>query len=388
MIQLKKAVLIDGVRTPIGRFKGMFHSKSAIELGVNTVSELIRRYPIAAQADGAIFGHVIQAGQGQNPARQVVFNAGMDINTPAITLNNVCLASLAAVADAARRIERSEGDLFVVGGFESMTNAPHFSTLRKDVKMGSVEFKDSLDDGLWCALSNESMGGISEKANRQFNINRQEQDEYAKQSQLRAARAQVSGIFKEEIVGVPISDQLITEDECIRPQTTLQKLQMLRPAFEESGTITAGNASQMSDGASAGLISNVDTCEKIGKAPLATIIDWAFVAGPVPTLHLQPANAIKSLLERTKLRLSDIDLFEINEAFASVVIASQRKLGLPSDIVNVNGGAIALGHPLGASGFRTLLTLAFELKRRGGGKGIASLCGGGGQGAAVLIEVE
>ena len=183
-------------------------------------------------------------------------------------------------------------------------------------------------------------------------------------------------------------DRLIDQDECIRPQTTLEKLRNLRPAFEEGGTITAGNASQMSDGASAGIISSLEICEKIGKAPLATIIDWADVAGPDPSLHLQPANAISSLLERTQLRLSDIDLFEINEAFAGVVIASQRKLGLPSDIVNVNGGAIALGHPLGGSGFRTLLTLALELKRRGGGRGIASMCGGGGQGKAVLIEVR
>lgn len=381
-------MLLDGVRTPIGRFKGVFHTKSAVELGVKAVSELVRRYPEATQADGVILGQVIQAGQGQNPARQVAMNAGIGIHSPAITLNNVCLASLASVSDAARRIERGEGELFVVGGFESMTNAPHVSNMRKEVKMGSVEFGDTLNDGLRCALSDESMGGVSEKANRTFNINRQDQDVYAEQSQLRAAKAQIEGKFKGEIVGVTVSDQLITEDECIRSQTTLEKLQNLKPAFEKDGTITAGNASQMSDGASAGLISSLETCEKIGKSPLATIIDWAFIAGPDPTLHLQPANAIKSLLDRTQLRLSDIDLFEINEAFASVVIASQRELGLPSDVVNVNGGAIALGHPLGASGFRTLLTLAQELKRRGGGRGIASLCGGGGQGAAVLIEVE
>ncbi|MBS4209387.1 acetyl-CoA C-acyltransferase [Bacillus sp. FJAT-50079] len=385
---MRKAVLLDGVRTPIGRFKGIFQSKSAVELGEIAVSELIRRYPEVANADGAILAQVIQAGQGQNPTRQVAVQAGIDLSTPAITLNNVCLASLATVADAARRIERNEGDLFVVGGFESMTNAPHISNLRAGVKLGSVELQDTLNDGLWCALSDQSMGGISEKANRELQIQRQEQDEYAEQSQVRAAKAQAEGIFKEEIVSVKVADQLITEDECIRPQTTLEKLQNLRPAFEANGTITAGNASQMSDGASAGIITNLETCEKIGKKPLATIIDWSFVAGPDPTLHLQPANAIQSLLDRTQLKLSDIDLFEINEAFAGVVIASQRKLGLPSDIVNVNGGAIAIGHPLGASGFRTLLTLAKELKRRGGGRGIATLCGGGGQGAAVLIEVE
>ncbi|MFK9094207.1 acetyl-CoA C-acyltransferase [Bacillus salipaludis] len=384
---MKKAVLIDGVRTPIGRFKGGFHSKSATELGVSAVSELIRRIPESAKSDGVILGQVIQAGQGQNPARQVAFNAGIDIHTPAMTLNSVCLASLASVSDAVRRIERDEGDLFIVGGFESMSNAPHVSSLRRDIKMGSVEFYDTLNDGLWCSLSDASMGGLSERVNRELNINREDQDEYAEKSQIRAAKAQMTGIFKEEIVGVNVSDQLILQDECIRPQTSLQKLQMLMPAFEKEGTITPGNASQMSDGASAGLIASIDTCGKIGKAPLATIVDWANVAGPDPSLHLQPANAIKSLLERTQLRLSDIDLFEINEAFASVVIASQRELGLPSDVVNVNGGAIALGHPLGASGFRLLLTLALELKRRGGGRGIAAMCGGGGQGIAVLIEV-
>lgn len=268
MIILTKAVLLDGVRTPIGRFKGVFHTKSAKELGVSAVSELIRRYPEAKHANGAIFGQVIQAGQGQNPARQVALQAGMNINTPAITLNNVCLASLAAVSDSIRRIERNEGDLFVVGGFESMTNAPHISNLREEVKMGSVEFKDTLNDGLWCALSDVSMGGISEDANRIFNINRQDQDEYAELSQKRAAKAQAAGIFKEEIVGVSVGDQLITEDECIRPLTTLDKLQKLKPAFTKDGTITAGNASQMSDGASAGLISNIETCEKLGKAPL------------------------------------------------------------------------------------------------------------------------
>ncbi|WP_453991308.1 acetyl-CoA C-acyltransferase [Bacillus nitroreducens] len=385
---MKKTVLIDGVRTPIGRFKGSLSRKTATELGTATLSELIRRVPETAQADGVILGQVIQAGQGQNPARQVAFDAGVDIHTPAITLNSVCIASMASISDAARRIKLGEGDLFVVGGFESMTNAPHVSNLRREVKMGAVEFYDTLNDGLWCALSEQSMGGLSEVTNRELNISREEQDEYALTSQLRAANAQSAGIFREEIVGINVAGQLITEDECIRPQTSIDKLQQLTPAFEEKGTITAGNASQMSDGASAGILSSLDACEKLGKSPLATIVDWAYVAGPDPSLHLQPANAIRALLKKTNLQVSDIDLFEINEAFASVVLASQRELGLPSDVVNVNGGAIALGHPLGASGFRLVLTLARELKRRGGGRGIASMCGGGGQGAAVLVEVE
>lgn len=384
---MKKAVLIEGVRTPIGRFRGALQSKPAIELGISVVSELIRRVPEAAKVDGVIFGQVLQAGQGQNPARQVAFKSGIDLSTPAITLNNVCLASLASVTDSVRRIERNEGKLFIVGGFDSMTNAPHTSVLRKGVKMGSINFYDTLNDGLWCSLSDTSMGELSEKANQELNINRDDQDEYAEKSQLRAARAQSEGKFKREIIGVEVSDQVVTQDEGIRPKTTFQGLQKLKPAFNKLGTITAGNASQMSDGASAGLISDLETCERTGITPLARIIDWADVAGPDPTLHLQPANAIKKLLERTNLRIKDIDLFEINEAFAGVVIASQRELDIPIDRLNVNGGAIALGHPLGASGFRLLLTLAYELKRRGGGRGIATLCGGGGQGVAVLIEV-
>jgi acetyl-CoA C-acetyltransferase len=384
---MKNSVLIDGIRTPIGRFRGRLSTKSSIELGASVVSELIRRVPESVKADGVILGQVIQAGQGQNPARQVALKAGIDTMTPAMTLNNVCIASLAAVSDAVRRIERGEGELFFVGGIESMSNAPHVSVLRRETKMGSVEFYDTLNDGLWCSISDQSMGGISEKTNRELNISRKDQDEYANLSHSRSAKAQIEGRFNKEIVGIEISDQFISEDECIRHNTTFQKLEKLKPVFEEEGTITAGNASQMSDGASGGLISSLEVCEKIGKEPLAKIIDWANVAGPDPSLHLKPAMAIKSLLERTGYNLSDIDLFEINEAFASVVVASQRDLGLPSDVINVNGGAIAIGHPLGASGFRLLLTLAHELKRRGGGRGIASMCGGGGQGIAILIEV-
>lgn len=386
---MTKAVLLDGVRTPFGKFKGGLSQYTAKDLGVQVISELIRRVPEASQSDGVIMGQVIQAGQGQNPARQVAASAGVSLKTPAITLNNVCLASLSAVADAARRIERKEGDLFIVGGFESMSNAPHFSTLRDDFRTGSIEFKDSLiHDGLWCSIGDVSMGVLAEKSNRELNIGREEQDEYAELSQKRATQAQKEGKFAAEIIEITNIPNPVKNDECVRPDTTIKDLQKLKPAFLSDGSITAGNASKMADGASGGLVASLDMCDKLGKSPLAYIIDWVTVAGPDVSLHLQPANAIRKLLDRTRLRLSDIDLFEINEAFAGVVIASVRELGLSTDVVNVNGGAIALGHPLGASGFRLLLTLAMELKRRGGGRGIATLCGGGGQGKAVLIEVK
>ncbi|HEX6923133.1 MAG TPA: acetyl-CoA C-acyltransferase [Bacillales bacterium] len=386
---MPKAVLLEAVRTPIGRFKGGLSKFSARDLGVKVVSELIRRVPQAAESDGVILGQVVQAGQGQNPARQVAAESGVKLTTPAITLNSVCIASMDAVADAARRVERKEGDMFIVGGIESMTNAPHVSSVRKGTHSGSIEFTDALiNEGLWCALSDESMGVLSDRANHELGVSREEQDVYAVQSQNRAEKSQKEGLLAEEIVEINDGNSRIEHDECVRPGTNPQKLQNLRPAFTPDGTITAGNASQLSDGASGGLVTSLEYCDRVGRTPLAHIVDWANVAGPDTTLHLKPARAIRKLLERNELQLSDIDLFEINEAFAGVVVATQRDLDLPNDVINVNGGAIALGHPLGASGFRLVLTLAKELKRRGGGRGIATLCGGGGQGMALLIEVE
>ncbi|RFB12687.1 acetyl-CoA C-acyltransferase [Bacillus sp. HNG] len=379
---MKKAVLLDGCRTPIGRFMGALSAKTAVDLGATVVTKLLERVP-ELKVDEVILAQVIQAGQGQNPARQVAVKSGLVLTIPAITLNSVCLAGLATVADAVRRIERGEGETYIVGGFESMTNAPHTSVIRHQQKMGNVSFYDTLNDGLWCSLSDQSMLGIAEKSNAELNITREEQDRYAETSQTRATNGQEKGLFEDEIVAV---ENLLQKDEGVRPGTTFEKLAKLRP-IEVRGTITAGNASQMSDGASAGIVTTLEISEKIGVKPLATIIDWATVSGPDTSLHLQPANAIQALLNRTGLKLSDIDLFEINEAFAGVVIASQRKLGMPMDVVNVNGGAISVGHPLAGSGFRLLLTLAYELKRRGGGRGIATLCGGGGQGMAILIEV-
>jgi acetyl-CoA C-acetyltransferase len=382
------AVILEGVRTPFGKFRGKLTDLSAKQLGTVAVKELLHRVPEAKNADGVLLAQVIQAGEGQNPARKVAVEAGVDLSVPAITLNNVCLAGLASVADAARRIALREGELYIVGGYDSMTNAPHTANLRKSVTLGKAEFTDTLiHDGLWCSLSNESMGVLTDKKNKELGITRKEQDEYAFLSQQRAYAALKESKLHEEITPVKVNEELVKEDEGIRPNTTIEGLAKLRPVFTEDGTITAGNASQMSDGASVGIVTSESKAEKLGHTPLARIIGWTDIAGPDTSLHLKPAAAIEKVLEKTGLTVNDIDLFEINEAFASVVIASCKKLKIPYEKVNVNGGAIAIGHPLGGTGFRLLLTLVHELKRRGGGKGIATLCGGGGQGSAILVEV-
>jgi len=380
-------VILEGVRTPFGKFKGSLSGITAKQLGTAAVEELLRRVPQSKNADGVILAQVIQAGQGQNPARKVAVDAGVDLSVPAITLNNVCLAGLASVSDAARRIALHEGQLYIVGGYDSMTNAPHVANLRKNITLGKEVFNDTLDDGLWCSLSDESMGVLTDTINKELGITRYEQDEYALTSQQRAYKAVKKGYFKNEIIPVTTKTGIVSEDEGIRPNSSFEALSRLRPVFLEDGTITPGNASQMSDGASVGIVASESFADKIGQTPLAKIIGWVDIAGPDVSLHLKPAQAIEKVLEKTGHTLAEIDLFEINEAFASVAIASCKKLKIPFEKVNVNGGAIALGHPLGGTGFRLLLTLIHELKRRGGGKGIATLCGGGGQGTAVLVEV-
>jgi acetyl-CoA C-acetyltransferase len=378
------AVILDGVRTPFGKWKGSLSPFNGIDLGTIALKELISRVPEAQDADGVLLAQVIQAGQGQNPARKVAVNAGVSLRTPALTLNNVCLAGIAAVADAARRIHSDEGSLYIAGGFDSMTNAPHLAPIRRELSYGAVPFYDSLNDGLWCSLNDQSMGSLSDIKNKELGITRGQQDEYALLSQTRASTAQIHGILDAEIVPIP---EILEADEGIRHSSSIEKLSKLRPAFQQDGTLTAGNSSQMSDGASLGIITSEKKAKELGKTPLAKIRGWSEIAGPDTSLHLKPAQAIKVLLKKTRLTVDDIDLFEINEAFGSVVIASCNELGISFDKVNVNGGAIAVGHPLAGTGFRLILTLAHELKRRGGGKGIATLCGGGGQGMAILIEV-
>jgi acetyl-CoA C-acetyltransferase len=381
------AVILDGVRTPFGKWKGSLSPFNGTDLGTIALKELLSRVPEAQKADGVILAQVIQAGQGQNPARKVASNAGVSLSTPAITLNNVCLAGISTVIDAVRRIHFNEGELFITGGFDSMTNAPHLAPIRQELSFGAVEFYDTLNDGLRCSINEQSMGLLSDNKNSELGITREQQDEYAVLSQTRAEDARKKGRLQTEIVPVDCGKTTLEEDEGIRLNSSVDKLAKLRPAFQKDGTLTAGNASQMSDGASLGIIASEEKAQELGKTPLARILGWSEIAGPDTSLHLKPAQAIKDVLEKNSLSIDDIDLFEINEAFASVVIASCNELGINFDKVNVNGGAIAIGHPLGGTGFRLILALAHELKRRGGGKGIATLCGGGGQGTAILIEV-
>lgn len=382
-------VLLDGIRTPFGRYLGALASVEARDLSAAPLAYLRRKHPeLVANADGVIFGCVLQGGRGQNPARLAADRAGIDWRVPAITLNNVCLAGLATVADAARRIRLGEGQCYLVGGGDSMSRAPHTRLMRQaERRPGPLEMTDTLiNDGLWCALTDEGMGELSERANTELEIARDEQDAFAVASHRRACAALESGFLSGEITPLSVDGNAIERDEGIRSDTDIEALSRLRPAFATDGSITAANASQMSDGASAGLVCSLAVAEAAGVAPLARIVDWAEIAGPDNTLHLKPAQAIRQLLTRSGVALTQVDVFEINEAFASVVLASCRELGLSPDRVNVNGGAIAIGHPLGGSGFRLLLTAARELSRSRGRYAVAALCGGGGQGYAVLIE--
>jgi acetyl-CoA C-acetyltransferase len=339
-------------------------------------------------------GHVLQAGAGQITSRQAAVKAGIPMTTPATTVNKVCLSGLDAIAQAADLIRLGEYEVVVAGGMESMTNAPHIlKNSRKGYKYGPVEMFDSMAlDGLTDAFDGLSMGESTERHNKALGITREEQDEFAARSQQRAARATKDGILAEEIVPVEITARsggaAFDQDEGIRPDTTVESLARLRPAFGADGTITAGSSSQISDGAAALVLASREAADRLGADVLAEVGAFGTVAGPDNALHSQPANAIKKALRKAGREVSDLDLIEINEAFAAVGIESMRELGAGPDRVNVNGGAIALGHPLGASGARIALTLAYELRRRGGGLGAAGLCGGGGQGSALLLRVQ
>ncbi|MDO5740187.1 MAG: acetyl-CoA C-acyltransferase [Ornithinimicrobium sp.] len=380
-------VLLDGVRTPYGRYLKSMRSLSARQLGAHAVAALVERLPRMADCDGALLAQVVQGGLGQNPARQASVDGGLSMRVPALTLNNVCLGGMSALADASRRIRLGEGRTYLVGGMDSMSRAPHAGLLRDGSSMTAVGFVDTLStDGLWCSLDDESMGVLSDRVNQDLGIGREVQDEIALRSHQRARAARDSGVLAEEIAPVTVGTLVIEHDEGIRDDTSLESLARLRPVFDKNGTVTAGNASQMSDGASVGAIVARSVAEEWGVEPLAIVRGYAEVAGPDASLHLKPAAAIEEVLRRAGVRLSDVSVIEINEAFASVVEASRRALSLPLDVLNVNGGAIALGHPLGGTGFRLVLTAAHELRRRGGRYAVASMCGGGGQGAAVLIE--
>jgi acetyl-CoA C-acetyltransferase len=396
MSETRQPVIVGGARTPVGRLLGSLASKSGSELGGVAIAGALQRAGVRPdQVEYVIMGQVLQAGAGQITARQAAVAAGIGMTVPALTVNKVCLSGLDAIALAAQLIRLGEYDVIVAGGMESMTRAPHLlPNSRAGYKYGPFEVEDSMAiDALTDAFDHLSMGESTENSGRKLGISRAEQDEFAARSHQLAAQAAKNGLFAAEIVGVSIpqrgGEQLtVTEDEGIRPGTTVDTLAKLRPAFAKDGTITAGSASQISDGAAAVVVMSADAADRAGLQVLAEIGAHGNVAGPDNSLHSQPSNAIKQALAKAGLAVSDLDLIEINEAFAIVAIQSMRDLGVSQDIVNVNGGAIALGHPVGASGARIALHLCYELARRGGGLGAAGLCGGGGQGEALLLRVR
>jgi len=386
--------IVAGSRTPIGKMSGAFASLSAVDLGARAIAEALRRAGIAGDAvDHVIMGQVLMAGQGQVPARQAAAQAGIPLHVPSVNINKVCLSGLNSIYLAHQMIAAGDADVVVAGGMESMTNAPYLAPgARSGFRYGNTELLDAIvRDGLWCAFDACLMGAGTERY-AAGGISRDEQDEFAMQSNLRAAAAIADGRLADEIVAVSIPQRkgdplVVSTDEGVRADTTLASLASLRPAFDKDGTITAANASQISDGGSAVVVMSEAALNRHGVTPLGEIVGYGMVAGPdsASLLH-QPSRAIAVALERAGHAVADVDLFEINEAFAAVGIASMRDLGLPSDVVNVNGGAIALGHPIGMSGNRLALTILHELRRRGGGVGAAALCGGGGQGDAILVR--
>ena len=389
------SIIAGGARTPIGKLAGALGGFPAVDLGGMAIKAALQKVGVAGeQVDYVIMGHVLQAGAGQITARQAAVRAGIPMTVPAVTVNKVCLSGLDAIALADQLIGYGEFGIVVAGGMESMTNAPHLLPgARAGYRLGNGELVDSMmHDGLFCAFDQIGMGAATETYTKLKNISRQEQDAYSAASHGRAAAAMKNGLFDEEIVPVPVPQRrgepvLVTEDEGVRPETTAESLAKLRPAFAADGTVTAGSSSQISDGACAVVVMSRAKAQQIGAPVLAEIGAHGVVAGPDPSLLSQPANAIKKALGREGLSVRQVDLFEINEAFASVAIQSMRELGIGADDVNVNGGAIAMGHPIGASGARIVLHLASELRRRGGGTGAAGLCGGGGQGDALVIRV-
>jgi acetyl-CoA C-acetyltransferase len=395
MSEARQPVIVGGARTPVGRLLGSLASKSASDLGGVAIAGALRRAGIGPdQVQYVIMGHVLQAGAGQITARQAAVQAGIAMDVPALTINKVCLSGLDAIALASQLIRLGEHDVIVAGGMESMTQAPHLlMNSRAGYKYGPVTVQDSMAlDGLTDAFDHLSMGESTERAVRKLGLTRAEQDEFAAASHQRAAAAAKNGLLAAEIVPVAVAhkgEQLsVTDDEGIRASTTAEALGKLRPSFAADGTITAGTASQISDGAAAVVVMSAEAAQRAGAEVLAEVGAHGNVAGPDNSLPSQPSNAIKQALAKASLATEDLDLIEINEAFAAVAIQSMRDLGVSSDIVNVNGGAIALGHPLGASGARIALHLLYELRRRGGGLGAAGLCGGGGQGEALLLRVR
>ena len=388
------SVIVAGARTPIGRLLGGLKSLSAADLGAVAIKGALEKAGVSGdQVDYVIMGQVILAGAGQNPARGASTGAGIPMNVPTMTINKVCLSGLNAIALADQLVRAGEVDIVVAGGMESMTQAPHLlPNSREGFKYGDTTLVDSMAyDALYDQFTKQAMISLTDSCNAATdNFTREEQDVFAAESHQRAAAAQKNGVFDEEIVPVTIAsrrgDTVVSEDEGVRADTTVESLAGLRPVSKD-GTITAGSASQISDGACAVVVMSKAKAEELGLDYLAEIGAHGMVAGPDSSLQLQPAAATAKALEKEGISAADLDLVEFNEAFAAVGIASAKELGIPSDKVNVNGGAIALGHPVGMSGARVVLHLALELKRRGGGTGAAALCGGGGQGDALIVRV-
>ena len=389
------SVIVGGARTPIGKLAGSLKDFSAMDLGGVAIKAALERAGISGdQVDYVIMGHVIQAGTGQITARQAAVKAGIPMSVPAVTVNKVCLSGLNAIAMADQLIGYGEFDVVVAGGMESMTQGPYLlPKARSGYRYGNDEIVDATaHDALFCAFDQLGMGAATETYTKLRGISREEQDAYSAGSHGRAAEAQKNGLFDDEIVAVEVPQRrgdpvMVTEDEGVRPDTTAATLAKLRPAFAADGTVTAGSSSQISDGAAAVVVMSRAKAEELGAPILAEIGAHGTVAGPDPSLLSQPANAINKALARENLTPDQIDVYEINEAFASVAIQSMRELEISTDSVNVNGGAISMGHPVGASGARLALHLMLELQRRGGGVGAAGLCGGGGQGEALIIRV-
>jgi len=388
------SVIVAGARTPIGKFAGAFKDVPAVTLGGHAIRAALERSQVdGKQVDYVIMGQVLQAGAGQITARQAAIEGGIPQEVPAITINKVCLSGLNAIALADQLIRAGEVQVVVAGGMESMSEAPYVvPKARFGARMGNAEMIDSMvHDGLWSTFTEKHMGESSDEVNQELEIGREEQDEWSVRSHKRAQAGWDSGALKDEVVEVVLPQRRgepvrVTRDEGIRADATIESLARLAPAFRKDGTITAGNASQISDGAAAVVVMSKEKAEALGVEPLAEIVSHGMSAERYAWLHTVPALALTSALKKAGLDVSDLDLVEINEAFAAVALNSTRMLGLDEDRVNVNGGAVALGHPIGASGARLVLTLAHELRRRGLEVGAAALCGGGGQGDALIIK--
>lgn len=390
---MTKAVIIDCLRSPIGKFQGALSSLSAPDLCAQVIQGLLAKYPNAKPTE-AILGNVLSAGVGQAPARQASLRGGMDVSSSALTINKVCGSGLKAVQLAASSVLMGDHEIVLAGGMESMSNAPYLlPKMRQGARMGHTQAIDSMMfDGLHCAMTDQAMGTTGELVADKYKVTREMQDEYALNSHLKAIKAIESGYFKNEIIPITIpgkkgSDLVVSEDEGPRKDTTLEKLRSLKPAFKKDGTVTAGNAPSVNDGAAVGLITTEDQALKLGLKPVATILGWATAGLEPQWVTMAPVPAIQKLMAKLGWSNSDVDLWEINEAFSVQLVATINELKLDASRVNIHGGAVALGHPIGASGSRVLSTLIYALQRTGGKRGIAALCLGGANGIAMAIEV-